>query len=312
MAVTPYPQTMASSSPAQTTEHVGLGIAAIVCAVFLGSVADASAKWFGTQGYMATQVVFMRYLFGLLPMAFFLYRSGFGALHTTRPGAHMFRALLGFGSIVLFFWGVTLMPLAEAMAISFTAPLFTTALSVPVLGERVGVRRWSAVGIGFVGALVVIRPGTEAFRPEAMVVIASAFVYALAMITTRRMSATETNVAMFTYTTIGAGLISAPFLLLAWQTPTLTHLALFSGFGIIEGCASFLLIIAYRNVAAAVAASFDYTSLIWGAIFGWLLWSENPDATVWIGAAIIALAGIYIARREGTAHTGPALPEREG
>ena len=281
-----------------TPERVGIGLAAIVGAVFLGSVADASAKWFGTQGYAPTQVVFMRYLFGLIPMTVFLCHSGLGALYTRRPGLHMFRALLGFGSIYFFFWGVTLMPLAEAMAISFTAPLFTTALSRLVLGEHVGIRRWSAVAVGFVGALVVIRPDIEAFRLEAALVIASAFVYALAMIMTRRMSRTETNVAIFTYTTIGAGLISTPFLLLSWHTPSLPHLALFSVFGVIEGCASFLLIIAYRNVVAAVAAPFDYTALVWGAIFGWILWGENPDATVWIGAGIIALAGIYIARRE--------------
>jgi drug/metabolite transporter (DMT)-like permease len=290
--------------PDPSLERIGLGLTAIVAAVFLGSVADASAKWFGGQGYAPTQVVFMRYVFGLIPVAFFLYYSGVGALYTRRPRAHVFRALLGFGSIAFFFWGVTLMPLAEAMAISFTAPLFTTALSVPILGERVGIRRWSALAVGFVGALIVIRPGTDAFRPEALVVIVSAFIYALNMIMTRHMSATETNVSMFTYTTIGAGLISAPFLLLSWQTPSPSHLVLFSGFGVIEGCASFLLIIAYRNVAASVAAPFDYTSLIWGAIFGWVLWGENPDATVWVGAGIIALAGIYIARREGALKSG--------
>lgn len=281
------------------TERVGVGLTAVVFAVLLGTMADTTAKWFGTQGYAPTQVVFLRYVFGLLPVAFFLYRSGIDALSTRRPAVHCFRACLSFGSIVFFFWGVTLMPLAEAMAISFTAPLFTTALSVPILGERVGIRRWSAVAVGFCGALVVIQPGTEALRPEALVVTTSAFIYALSMILTRRMSKTETSVAMFTYTTIGAGIISAPFLLLSWQTPTLPHLALFSGFGIIEGCASFLLIIAYRNVAAAVLAPFDYTSLIWAALFGWIMWNENPDATVWIGAGIIALSGIYIARREG-------------
>ncbi|MBT4889416.1 MAG: DMT family transporter [Rhodospirillales bacterium] len=278
--------------------NIGLGIAAVVAAVFLGSTADAAAKWFGTQGYLSTQVVFLRYVFGLIPVAFFVYHSGVGALQTKRYGLHFVRACLGFGSIGLFFWGIQLMPLAEATAISFTGPLFTTALSVPMLGERVGPRRWAAVAIGFLGALVVVRPGTEAFRPEALIIIASAVVYALSLTLTRRMASTETNVAMFTYTTIVAGIISTPFLMLGWVTPTLPHLAAFSGFGIIEGSCSFLLIIAYRHAPAAVAAPFDYTAIIWATLFGWILWSEQVEPMVWIGAAIIAVSGVYIARRE--------------
>ena len=285
--------------------NIGIGLIAVVCAVFLGSVADAAAKWFGTQGYLSTQVVFLRYVFGLLPVAFFVYRSGFGALQTKRYGAHFVRACLGFGSIGLFFWGITLMPLAEATAIAFTAPLFTTALSVPVLKERVGPRRWAAVGVGFLGALVVVRPGTEAFRPEAIIIIASAFIYALSLILTRRMAASETNVAMFTYTTIVAGFISAPFLVLGWVTPSLPHWLAYSGFGIVEGSCSFLLIIAYRHAPAAVAAPFDYTALIWATLFGWILWNEDVDPMVWAGALIIAFAGIYIARREAAQTTEP-------
>ncbi len=279
-------------------DNIGLGITAVCFAVFLGSVADASAKWFGTQGYLATQVVFLRYVFGLIPVVFFVYRSGAGALYTKRYGMHIVRSFLGFCSILSFFWGITMMPLAEAIAISFTAPLFTTALSVPMLGERVGPRRWAAVGIGFLGALVIIQPGTDAFQPVALVLTLSAFLYACMLNLTRRLSATETNVAMFTYTTIIAGLLSAPLLVLGWQTPSDIHWLMFSGFGIVEGLASFLLIIAYRNMPAAVGAPFDYTSLVWATLFGWLLWQDTPGMIVLVGSSIIILSGIYIARRE--------------
>ena len=281
-----------------STQILGIGLAAICGAVFLGSVADASAKWFGDQGYLPTQVVFLRYVFGLIPVAFFLAHSGLGALRTNRLKEHFLRACLGFGSIVFFFWGITLMPLAEAIAISFTAPLFITALSIPMLGERVGPRRWAAVIVGFIGALIVVQPGTDTFRPGAIIITISCIGYALSMIMTRRMSGTESNVALFTYTTIMAGFISAPFLAHGWLTPSLPHWGLFSGFGVIEGCASFLLIIAYRNAPAAVIAPFDYTAMIWASLFGWILWSENPGSHVWLGAGIIALSGVYIARRE--------------
>ena len=194
--------------------------------------------------------------------------------------------------------GLRGLPLAEAVAVSFTEPLFITALSGPLLGEAVGVRRWAAVIIGFVGALIMVRPGTEAFRPEALLVLTAAFAYALAMVLTRRLTRTETDVALVTYTTLIAGLASLPFASLVWQAPGSGDLGLFALVGIAGGSAAYLLVIAYRNAPAAVVAPFDYTSLIWASVFGWMLWREAPEPAVWVGAAIVAAAGVYITRRE--------------
>ena len=290
-----------SSTPSELGNNVGRGITAVAAAVAFFSVADATAKWLGHAGYASPQVVFFRYLFGLLPVAVVVWSAVWHSLRTQKPMLHVLRALLLFSALVLFFTGLRLMPLAEAIAVAFTAPLFVTALSVPMLGETVGPRRWSAVLIGFVGAVVMLQPGTEAFRIEALIVVASALFFAFAMLLTRRMSATETNTAMFTYSTVGAGLASIPFMAAVWTTPNADHLWVFFGLGIVGGIAAYLMIVAYRNAPAALIAPFDYTALIWGALFGWILWQEEPPLIVWTGAAIIALSGLYIAHREARA-----------
>ncbi len=190
------------------------------------------------------------------------------------------------------------LPLAEAVAITLTAPLFVTALSGPLLGEAVGVRRWAAVTIGLLGALIMVRPGTEAFRPEALLVMTSALMYALAMLLTRRLVRTETDVALVSYTTLITGLASLPFAVLAWQAPSGGDLGLFAVVGIGGASGHYLLVLAYRFAPAAVVAPFDYTKLIWASVLGWMVWLESPEPAVWIGAAIVAAAGAYITRRE--------------
>ena len=286
------------------------GIAAICCAVFGFAVADALAKWLGQEGFTSPQIVFFRYLFGLLPVSIFVWHAGLSALRTRRPLAHALRACLLFVALTCFFAGLQYLPLAEAIAIAFTAPLFTTALSRPVLGEPVGPRRWAAVLFGFLGALIMLRPGTAAFQPEALLVVASALCFSSAMLLTRRIAATETNVAMLAYSTLGAGLASLPFQAFVWQPPEPGHLGVFLVLGLIGGVAAYLIIVAYRSAPAAVIAPFDYTAMIWGTLFGWIFWQERPGAVVVAGAAIIALAGLYVTRREAGLSRSASARER--
>jgi drug/metabolite transporter (DMT)-like permease len=270
----------------------------MVAAVFLFAILDATAKWLG-QSYAPVQIVFFQHFFGLIPVAVLVWRSGgFAALRTRRPFAHALRGGLLFASMLLFYTALRGLPLAEAIAVSFTLPLYITALSGPLLGEAVGVRRWAAVIIGFLGALIMVRPGTEAFHPEALLVLTSAFIAALAMLLTRWLTRSETDVALVTHTTLIAGLASVPFASLAWQAPSAGDLGLFVLVGIAGGSAAYLMVVAYRNAPAAVVAPFDYSSLIWATVFGWILWRESPEPAVWIGGAIVVAAGVYITRRE--------------
>ena len=287
-----------SSLAGPDAERTGIGIASILIAVLFFAIMDATAKWLG-QDYEPVQIVFLRHLFGLLPVAVFVWLGGgLHRLKTRRPGLHALRALLVFVALLTFILGLRRLPLAEAIAFAFTAPLFVTALSVPVLGEPVGARRWGAVLVGFAGALLMIRPGTAGFRIEALWVLASALCFALAMLLTRRMARSETNVAMLAYSTLGAGLVGLPVMPFVWRAPAGGDIWLFVLVGLVGGTAAYFVIMAYRNAPAALVAPFEYTALVWGAILGWILWREQPAPVVWLGAAVIILSGLYITHRE--------------
>lgn len=279
-------------------DRVGTGIGFDLSAVVCFAVVDVLAKWLG-EDYPAVQILFFRYFFGLLPVAVFVWRSGGVAnLRTRRLPLHILRASLLFVALLLFFEALQHLPLAEAIAVAFTAPLFVTALAGPLLGEAVDARRWGAVIVGFLGAVIMVQPGSASFRPEALLVLGSAFAFSLLVMLTRRMTRTETNVALLSYSTLFAGAWSLPFLPFVWQAPATGDVKLFVAIGLIGGVAAFCIIQAYRHAPVSVLAPFDYTALIWGALFGWLIWREQPGVAVWIGAAIVSAAGVYIARRE--------------
>ncbi len=298
----------AGNAAAVPHTNIPRGVSALVGAVFFFSFADALGKWFGHAGYDSFQIVFLRYTFGLIPVAVAIFVSGVEGLRTKRPWVHVLRGILMFAALSFFFRGLKYMPLAEGIAVAFSAPLFVTALSYPVLRERVGPFRWAAVIVGLIGALIIVRPGTDAFRPEALYIVAAALFFALAVLTTRRISVTETNVAMYTYSTICAGLATIPALPFVWVAPEPGHIGLFLLLGLIAGAASYLMIVAYRNSPAAVNAPFDYTALIWGALMGWVIWNDTPGANVWIGALIVVAAGLTITYRE--TRVGISMPRR--
>ena len=274
------------------------GIGAIAVAVALFSVTDACAKWLGGVGFHPTQIVFLRYTFGLVPVGIALWLVRGQGLRTSRPGAHLLRGVLMCMALLQFFWGLKFIPLAEAIAVAFTAPLFITALSVPMLKETVGPHRWAAVAVGFLGMLVILRPGSEAFQVEAFLIVGSALTFSFAVLYTRLLTATESNTALFTYTTFVSLLAMAPFAFTTWQAPATFDFGLFGLIGLLGGAAHFLVIVAYRHAPASVNAPFEYTALIWGSLLGWVIWQEAPDIPVWTGAAVIIFAGLYITYRE--------------
>jgi len=291
----------ASAIYSRDAGSVTQGLLAMWVAVASFSIADAIAKWHGQEGFASVQIVFFRYLFGLIPVAVALYVSGLHQIRTSRPGAHVLRGVLMSAALALFFWGLNYVPLAEAIAVAFTAPLFITALSVPMLAERVGLARWLAVLVGFAGMLVIVRPGAETFKPEMLILVAGTAVFALGITYTRRLSRTETAATMFTWTTFVALSLFAPLAWWTWKMPQADHMTGFAVLGLIGGMAHYLVIVAYRNAPAAVVAPQEYMALVWGAIIGWIVWSEVPSGWTWLGAAIVAGAGGFIALREARA-----------
>ena len=206
---------------------------------------------------------------------------------------------MGFGAMICFFTAFALMPLADVVAISLSAPIFITALSVPLLAERVGPRRWAAVTVGFVGVLIMVRPSAAVIsEPAVFLPLAGAVLYALALIAMRKLGATErapTTVFYFTLACTAMSALAQPFV---WRTPDLAGFTLLVCVGLLGGSAQLLMTQALRLAPAAVVAPFDYSALVFSIGYGFLFWGEVPDWMLLAGAVIVVASGLYILHRE--------------
>jgi drug/metabolite transporter (DMT)-like permease len=281
-----------------STERIGLGIGCAVVGIAFMATLDATAKFLG-EGYGVVQLVFFRNFFGLLFVLAPLARSGgFSVLRSQHPLFHGLRAAFALGATFSFFIGLQFMPLAEAFAITFTAPIFITVLSIPVLGETVGLRRWTAVVVGFVGVVILLRPGSDTLRVEALLPLTAALCYAFVMLLSRKLSQRESITSVLVWTAVIGSLVSGAALPFDWVPPTPPDWALFILLGLLGSLTMWFMTLAYRHAPAAVVAPFDYTILLWGLLIGWLVWHELPDPQIWPGAAILVACGLYITHRE--------------
>jgi drug/metabolite transporter (DMT)-like permease len=245
------------------------------------------------------QVIFFRNAFAFIPLYFVVRRAGgFAALRTRYVREHVVRVIAGVASMALMFYAYALEPLADVVAIGLSAPIFLTSLSVPMLGEKVGWRRWSAVGAGFIGILIITRPGSEVFGPISLAPLGGAALYAVAMIQIRKVGKREPAATMTFYYTLSAALLAAASLPWQWVTPSPSMLVCLIAIGLLGGVAQVALTEAYRLAAVSLIAPFEYMALPVAAIFGYAIWSHVPDRFVWLGAAIVAASSVYIAHRE--------------
>lgn len=275
------------------------GILYMCAGVLCLALGDAITKWLGAS-YSPLQIIFFRTLVSLpLIVLIARFNGGVRKLSTKRPGVHLLRGLIFTGTMVCFMWGLTLLPLAEATAIIFAAPLFVTLLSVPLLKERVDTPTMLATLLGFVGVIIVVRPGADSFQPATLIVVAAAVFYALTLITARRYGSREHLWAMVFYTTLIPLLASAATLPWVWKTPALAAWPLFLLAGILGVGAMTGITMAFRYAPAALAAPFDYTGLVWAVLLGWWIWDEMPDVWVLIGGSVVIFSGLLIAWREG-------------
>lgn len=276
----------------------GRGIAYTVLGGALLTANDAVLKWL-TGDYPVGQLLFVRGLFVLLAITVFVWRSG--GLKVIRVNSYkgqFLRAGFAFTSGFCFITGLNFLELADAIAITFAGPLFITALASPLLGEDVGWRRWVAVFIGFFGVLVMIRPSGEAVQWAALFPLVASFAGALRDITTRKISAHESSMAIMCFSTLAVivfGLGTYPF---GWSALTLKDLGLMALSGLFVGGAHFLLIERFRWGEAALLAPFKYVNMIWAILFGFVLWGDLPDAWTLSGAAFVVACGLYIVHRE--------------
>jgi drug/metabolite transporter (DMT)-like permease len=284
--------------PVPTRDEVRRGIVYVVASIFVFALTNALIKWLVVR-YSVIEVVVFRSTFALVPCVYLIAtRGGITALRTKRLHQHVTRSVLQFVSMICIFTAFGLMPLADAVAITFASPLFLTMLSIPLLGEQVGAYRWSAVIVGFAGVLIMVQPSPGLLQSGALFPLANALINACVTIAIRRMTLTEASTTLVFYQTLVTGMIGLMLLPFFWRTPNLTDLALFSATGLLSGVAQFWWMQGCRYVPAAVAAPFSYTSMIWSLALGYLIWSDVPSAAVLAGASIVIASGLYILYRE--------------
>ncbi len=273
------------------------GVAMVIGASIFFSMSDATTKYV-TQTLPVIEVAWVRYLVFVLLATLPAMRDRGAALRTRKPVLQTVRGIAIVGSALLFVYGLRLMPMADAAAINFVSPLFITMLSVPFLGERVGARRWIAVGVGLSGAVLAAQPGTSAFTAAAAFPVLSAASWAVGIVLTRRMAATESASTILAWTA-GTGLLLLTCLLpFNLKTPTWGEFALCLFIGVSASVGQWMVVLGYRRAPASMLAPFSYLQLIWSTTLGYLVFNGRPGAATILGASIIAGSGLYTAHRE--------------
>ena len=291
---------LATPTPDREAARRGRAIALMILGVGLFSIMDALVKWLG-ESYPTVQLVFFRSLFAFIPLGFLVFRDGVSqALRMNDRQGHLLRATVGVIALWAFFYAFAHMPLADVIAITFAAPVFVTALSVPLLGERVGLRRWCAVLVGFLGVLIMVQPGAGVFQTVALVPLGGVVFYALAMVFVRKLSRTETSASIVFYFTLACTLVSGAALPFSWVTPEPWDWALLVALGLIGGMAQITFTRAVSLADVSVIMPFEYTAMLWAVVLGFFIWGEVPGNNIWIGVAIVMASGLYILYREAS------------
>lgn len=284
-----------ATAPGPPAQRILLGILFMCLSGLLFPVMGGFAKILGAE-YSSLQVSWAR-AFGhiVFLLAAFLPRHGLGLLRTRRPGVQLLRSCMLFTSNLCHFFAITFIPIAKAAAISLTAPLIVALLAWPMLGERTTPGRVAALGCGFLGVLIVIRPGTALFHWASLFVLGSATCYALYQILTRRIAGVdspETSAILSSVVGAFGMLLVLPFV---WKTPEgWFHIALFCGMGVLGALGHYCVARALGHAPANIISPFQYFQLIGSVAVGWLFFADWPDAGVWLGAAVIVAAGLWI------------------
>lgn len=303
---------MAAEPPPSGAAHASQqplgGILLMLSAMALLPIYNGTAKYLSAD-YPVAQVVWARYFFHLavlLPLV--LWRYGPRVLVPPRFRLQLLRGTLLVADTFLFFAALALIPLADTLALTFVAPLILTALSALALGEQVGLRRWSAVAVGFVGTLIIVRPGFAAFEPGALLAIGAGMAYAVYQLLTRKLAGSAPPLVTLGYTALVGTLVMTAALPAYWVTPSLVDFALMVGMGATAAVAHFLIISAFERAQASLLAPFNYCEMIGAVTIGYLVFGDFPDSWTWLGVLILVASGIYISWRERRVRAAPRGP----
>jgi len=266
---------------------------------------DGSAKWLVSADYPVIQVIALRgwFISGIL-IIWVLATRQMGDLPTQRPWGHVLRLMVAFLGPLFMFRAMQEMPLADVTVIVFGSTFMTTALSVPLFKEKVGIHRWSAVVLGLVGVIIALRPGTDVFNPAAVYALLAGLSFAGINLTARWLRDTENTLQLIFYLMMGMTALSTAILPTVYVPVAPIDWAIFGAMGVFTIIGYIFTTRAFMVAPTGLVAPFEYTVLIWAVAFGFLIWGDVPDAYVWTGAAVIVASGIYLVHRESR-HEGP-------
>ncbi|MCO7570736.1 MULTISPECIES: DMT family transporter [Pseudomonas] len=286
---------MTRSTPLSGTNHPFKGILLIVLATFLFASHDALSKYL-SGFFPVIMVVWARYLIHTLLMAgIFLPQSGLRVLRSKRPLLQLLRALCLLSTSLLFTSALLFIPLAEATAVNFLAPVLVTALSVPLLGEQVTRGQWLAVICGFIGVLIIVHPGGELFTPAVLLPFCSALFFCFYQLLTRKLAEHDSPTTSNFFAGLCNTLVMSALVPFFWQTPGFVHGLLMLALGACGMSAHLFLTQAFRHAAPALLAPFGYCQIVFAGLLGWLLFNHTPDAITQVGIAVICLSGLAAA-----------------
>jgi drug/metabolite transporter (DMT)-like permease len=298
--------------PMKTVNKNILGVSSLVLGILIFSLQDIAVKWMGGS-YPILEIVIFRGLIAMPVTLLFFRLEGQRGLPTTKQHKLEYvRGLFLFLSYTTYFMGLAALPLAEIAAIKFSTPLMITALSVMLLGEKVRPSRWAALGVGFIGVLIIVRPGSANFNIGSVFILLSALFYALSVMLTRRLQTTDSSATMSYYSSLFyliAAFILTPlaiavgptpnappsiaFLFHAWSMPTLLDFVIMAGLGLVWAGGMYFMARAYSLALASVVAPFEYSSLPINMMWGFVIWHEIPTLATLAGAFLTLSSGLY-------------------
>ncbi|MFS4437166.1 DMT family transporter [Paracoccaceae bacterium GXU_MW_L88] len=288
-------------SEATDNQNHSAGILMMSVGILFLCLNDALAKTL-TERYAPIQIIFIRNLISTPVALLIAYKmGGASALRSRRIGIHIIRAVVWVTATVLFFSSLMFLELAEATALIFVAPLFITAIAALFFGEEVGWARWTAVVVGFLGVLIIVRPSGATFQLASLLPIATALFYAILMLSARWVDRGDSVWTLMLYSTGLSAVICAAITPFFWTALRLEDLWLFAAIALCGTLGITMMTQAFRMAPAVVIAPLEYSSLLWATLIGWLVWAEIPDAATYLGAAVIIGSGLLILYRERAA-----------
>ncbi len=274
-----------------------LGISFMILSMFCLSVNDMTYKYLSFH-FPVWESVFFRAISGSIIALFLAMYFGFNKLKTNKPFGHLIRAFSASGCVVFYIYGINNLMLSENIAIAHSAPIIAAFLAVPILGERIGILRTSAILVGFIGVLIIVKPGTDLFKLESLYPLISACFMASVYLSTRSVMSTDSSVAIIFYYSFALLVTSIVFFPKDFIMPSIGQIIIASSLGIMGSLGHLFMSQAAKYADVAVTSPFEYSSFIFVGLMGFLIFSEIPTYSIYLGGFIIIFSGIFIAYRE--------------